>query len=239
MRIFLLFVFLSSYFNFTSLYTSSNKKYSGFAYDPSSNKTIYTEDFEEVIENGKHVMSSTTVKDASGKIIATRKIDFGKSYVTPNFKLEDLRTGYMEGATVSGDSITLYYRDSHHSKINQKKMLVPLPYVVDGGFNYFIKQKWDDLMKDEIIPFHMAVAAKLDYFTFRARKEKETIIDGKKSVVIKIELDNFILRCLVDPITLTYECNSKRLLVYEGITNIPGDKGKNYVAKVVYPQLGP
>jgi hypothetical protein len=38
---------------------------------------------------------------------------------------------------------------------------------------------------------------------------------------------------------LTYNVETKRLLKYEGISNINNAKGKSYFVKIIYPETGP
>ena len=213
--------------------------YLGSAFDAKTRKIIYTELHEELKEKGKHVGTITTYKDVYGLVIARRKLDFLKDNNTPTFKLEDLRSGYIEGAEVTNNSVKVYVREDYQSTMEERILHVPQPCVIDGGFNYFVKNNWDALLKGGILTFNFVVPARKDYYKFRVRKVSETTYIGKKAIVVHLEPDNFIIRALVDPIVITYDLSSKRILIYEGISNLASGTGKNYVAKLLYPTVGP
>jgi hypothetical protein len=219
--------------------TTNKKLYTGSAFDVKTSKNIYTEEHQEIIEARKHTLTITTYKDNKGKAIAKRLLDFSRSNTCPDFKLEDNRLGYLEGAEVNGKSVKVYFRIKSTTPLKEKVLTIPEPFVIDGGFNYYLKSNWDEMMKGKILSFNFVVPVRLDYYKFRVRKIKETTAQGKKAVVVNLEPDNFIIRKLVDPIVITYDIESKRILVYEGISNINNDEGQNYVARLVYPNLGP
>ena len=230
-----LFIFISSLgFN-----TIPDNSYSGYAIDVKSNRILYKENHEEFFEKGKHISTTTIFKNSSDVIIASRTIDFLKGYTTPSFRLSDNRDGSIEGAELRNDSVVLYSKKNARSKLAYKTLKVPSPFVIDGGFNYFIKNNWDLLSKGNVISFNFVVPALLDYYKFRISKTGETVISLKKAMVIKLEPDNFILRSIVNPIIITYDLKTKRIITYEGISNISDEKGNNYIAKLIYPQTGP
>ena len=49
-----------------------------------------------------------------------------------------------------------------------------------------------------------------------------------------MEIGNRLLRLLIDPIDLAYDLESRRLLVFEGISNLNNDDGKSYNARIVF-----
>ncbi len=153
--------------------------------------------------------------------------------------MEDTRTGYIEGGETHGDSIRLFFKTNAKVPLKSKTILVPKPYVIDGGFNYFIKSNWEEIIKGNEMTFNIAIPSELDYYKFRITKEKETVYDKKNAVILKLELDNVVLRYLAGPITIIYDVESKRLLSYEGLSNIRNSSGKNYEVRISYPTEGP
>lgn len=218
---------------------SSGLKYAGKAFDLESGKLYYTEEHEEIRKDITHTFTIISYKNPEGEIIAKKKLDFKTGYLTPSFIQNDFRDGYLEGAEVAGKYVKVMYRKSSKHEMKTTSLEVPPPFVVDGGFNYFVKENWEALIHDKTLNFNFVVPAEQDYFSFRLKKVKETDYKGKQAVIYKMELDNFILRRLVPPIILTYDTDTKRLLKYEGISNINNPKGKSYFVKIVYPKVGP
>ena len=214
-------------------------RYSGAATDLKSDQFYYTEEHEECITNGIHNATKITYKDDKGKVIAKKTIDFSKGESSPAFLQEDMRDGYMEGAEIEGEIVKLLYKKNKNEALKTKELSIPEPVVIDGGFNNFVKKNWKQIQEGSSIKFNFAVPSQLDYFTFRVKKEHESICNGKKAVVFKMEADNFLIRQLVAPIILTYDVNTMRLMKYEGLSNINDGKGKSYQVKLTYPTVGP
>lgn len=209
--------------------------YVGYAYNEDTDNLLYTEEFTDRFVDGKHLETLTDYFDPQHKKIAQRLLDFRKSKFAPDFTTEDLRTGYLEGAEMAGDKLKLFNRKNKNSKLNEKIISIPQPVVVDGGFNQFIKANWSSLENGETITFHFAVPARLDYFTLRAVKLSSTDTQMK----VKVEPDKTLLRWVAAPIVVQYSKDTRRIMSYEGQSNISDEHGNNFVMRLVYPKKGP
>lgn len=220
------------------LLTSKVDTYYGYAYELESGKFIYKETHAEKFEKGKHIETLTKYLNSENVLIGERKLDFSKSQTKPDFITTDLRTGYKEGATVNGNTVRLFVKPSSKESLKEKTIIVPEPFAVDGGFNFFIKENWSALMEGKTIEFNFTVSSELTYFLLRARKEKEDLVKNEKVKII-VEPGNVVARWVTDPITITYNKTTKRIIVYEGKSNQSNNYGKNYNARLVYPSQGP
>jgi hypothetical protein len=211
----------------------------GIATDLNEGKRLYAEEHEESYENGKRLRLTTTYRDVSKNVIAMRSVDFSQHPFMPDFRLENRRTGYVEGAEMVKGGLRLYVRRTTNEPLREKIMSVSQPTVVDAGFNNFVQTYWDSLMTGRKLYLNFAVPARLEYYGFRLYKDSETTVRGRRAVVVKCDVDNFMLRLFLDPIILTYDVESMRLISYEGISNISDDKGNNYVVRIAFSPLGP
>jgi hypothetical protein len=214
-------------------------KYYGSATDKLSDKFYYTEEHEEIKIDDVHSFTKIVYKDQKGNIIAHKTIDYTKGLTNPSFLQEDLRDGYTEGAEVNGNQVKIIFRKNKNEPVKTKTITVPGKVVVDGGFNYFVKQNWTTIQSGNTVKFNFVAASQLNYFTFRVHKDSDGIYNGKKVSVYKMEADNFIIRSLLEPIILTYDAQNMRLMKYEGISNINDTNGKSYIVKITYPTVGP
>lgn len=215
----------------------NSDKYSGYAYDLQTNELIYTEVHTENYVNGNHVQTTTDFFGTDNhEKIATRTLDFSRSKISPDFETKDLRTGYLEGAEqLNPNRFRLYTKAKAGARVQEKTLHIPSPVVVDGGFNQFIKQNWNAIIKGEEVVFHFAVPSRLDYYTFRAIKTQ----GSADEVTIQIAPDSRIISWLVDPIVIDYSRDTKRITEYLGRSNISDGHGENYIAKLIYPKKGP
>jgi hypothetical protein len=216
-----------------------NIEYKGTATAVKGNKTIYNEENTEIYHQGRHVQTITNYQDANGKVFAKRKLDYSKNILTPDFQLEDTRLGSVEGAILKGNEVQLFYKKNKSSPLKNVVLTIPKPFVIDGGFNYFIKTKWNELSKGDILYVNIGIPSQLDYFKFRVYKTTDAESNGKKEIVFRIEPDNFILRSILDPILTTYNKETHRMTAYKGISNICSEKGKYLLVNLNYSQTGP
>ena len=217
----------------------TSRVFVGFATDMKQGKNLYAAEHEASYDNGRPTRLTTTYRDELRNIIATRIVDFSQHAFTPNFRLENLRTGYVEGAERVNGALRLYVRRATNEPIEEKVISVSQPTIVDAGFNNFVQTYWDSLMTGRKLYLNFAVPSRLEYYGFRLYKEGEITVGGRRAVVVICDIDNFMLRFLLKPIVLTYDIQTTRLLSYEGISNISDDKGENYFVKIAFSPLGP
>ena len=212
-----------------------NDSYNGYAYVAGNKEFVYVEQFTDKILNGKHVETRTKYYNTANELIAERSLNFERSRFAPDFKTEDLRSGYIEGAEVKGQKVRLFFRSNKTSEVKEKTIEIPQPMIIDGGFNQFIKAHWKELEAGESLVFNFAVPSRLDYFSMRATKV-ELI---KDKMTVRIEPDKRIMRWLAPAIMVQYDLNTKRITSYEGISNISDDSGHSFFIHLKYPEKGP
>jgi hypothetical protein len=213
------------------------ENYTGYAYGETTDNLLYTEEFTDKFNDGKHIETLTDYFDPKHKKIAQRVLDFRASKFAPDFELEDLRTGYLEGAARLDNKLRVFNRKDRSSKLEEKIIYIPEPVVVDGGFNQFLKANWSALENGETIKFYFAVPARLDYFTLRASRIDDN--SDKDEMKIRVEPDKTLIRLLADPIIVRYSKATKRILSYHGQSNISDENGNNFMMRLVYPKKGP
>lgn len=220
--------------------TNRSLTYNGVASDLESDEIYFTEHHEEYLSDTQSTeLTEIEYRNPAGKMIVKKRIDYSRNHFCPDFMQEDVRDGYIEGANVTGEEIELIYRKNKKKNIQRKKIKIPSPAVIDGGFNYFLKSHWNELMKGEQIRLNFAVPSQLTYYSFRVFKIREETVNQKKIIVFKMEPDALLLRMLVAPILLTYNLETRRLMQYQGITTINDASGKSFKAKIIYPITGP
>lgn len=212
-----------------------NTSYTGYAYQPGTKTLVYKEQNTEIYSNNIHIETVTSYYSLADKLIATRRLDFSHSHYAPSFTTEDLRSGYMEGVVVSGTRARMFVRKGKNAAIKEKTIELSDPMVIDGGFNQFIKDNWNTLMQNKPVAFNFIVPARLNYYNLRACKVSATGAE----LTIKIEPNNALLRWIAPPIIVNYNISTRRIVNYEGKSNITDDEGSNPVVKLVYPDKGP
>lgn len=218
---------------------SDARTYRGSAVDLRTGLPLYVEEHQEVTIGGRRSRLVTVYRDAAGTIIAERSVDYVADRFVPTFRFEDKRTGYMEGAETVSGGVRLYSRASTGDEMREKLVSIPSPAVVDAGFNDFVQAHWDDVMAGRTMKMNFGVPSRLDYFRFRLSKVEDQIVSGTARTVVRCEVDNVLLRWLVDPITLTYDRDTRRMISYEGISNVSDEQGNSHSVRIVFDPAGP
>ncbi|WCL49448.1 hypothetical protein [Leptospira sp. GIMC2001] len=229
----------ASFIAFSSVYANPKKiSYRSNAFDVTSGKFIYSENHSEFYQNGEHEYSIIEYKDTQEKTFARKRIDFGKKRTQPDFHMEDFRTGYYDKSKLvnpSSQEFLVEHQRGSDKPVNKKTIKIPGLVVVDGGFDYFIRDDFDNVTSGQTIRGYFLLANRLDYFQCRVQKVKDFQYKGRDAVQFVLRPENFIIRTLADSIYVTYDKKTTRLLEYVGISNLQDDKAEDFPkVKIVF-----
>jgi hypothetical protein len=214
--------------------------YDGAAVDLKTRRPVYTERHQETVVNGVRVGLRSTYVGPDGTVWATRRVDFSKNPMVPDFEFEDYRSGYRLGAeSRGGDSVRFFERDGATAPLVEKVVRIPGTAVVDAGFNNFVQLNWETIASGRRMYFNFGAPFAMDYYGFRVYKDGERTEGNRRFMTVKLDIDNFVIRLFLDPIVLTYDMDARRLVAYEGISNILDDEGESYVVRISYDPYGP
>ncbi|RME91991.1 MAG: hypothetical protein D6767_04095 [Candidatus Hydrogenedentota bacterium] len=212
-----------------TLYAKDKIVYRATAYSKDRKKIYYYENHREIWQNGKHIASQVTYTDPKGKVIVKKRVDYSKSQTAPDFVTEDLRTGYMEGATLlPPGKVKLYFRRDKSAKLESDILRIKTPLVLDAGFDRFIRLKWKELQTGKKMRVFFAVPSRLTLLEFRLYKVKDTRYNGRSAVQYTLDLNNIFYRLFVKGFSLYYDKEKRRLLSFQGISNLRDEEGDNY-----------
>lgn len=217
---------------------SETRRFYGYAFDLASDRYLYTEVHEQVIENGRWVRGSIRYYDPDNRLIGEKSLDFSSNPTIPVYTLRLPGQGYEEGIrSVSSDLINVY--KISEGRTREKALVNSPPMAADSGFHNLVVAEFERLLRGETVRFTFGVAGNLDSFRFRARKEADVSFEGRPAVRFKVEADS-LLRLVAPDLTIVYDPASRQLLDYRGVSNIHDPAtGKAYNARIVYPDRPP
>ncbi len=205
------------------------------AFERESGKLLYTESHRQCRVAGQLRYALMEYHSPDGDALARKWLDYRQGAATPDFQLEDLRSGYSEGARRKGDRVELNRRMTARAKTERNSFSVPDNAVIDSGFDEFVRANIDRLRDGKTVRLKFLVAGELDRFSFKAHGLEKTRWQGRDAFHLRVEHDSFLVRMLLAPILLWYDAESLRLLEYQGISNIKSARGDRYDARIVYP----
>lgn len=193
---------------------------------------LYTETYREQYDaNDRLHHARVDYRDPSGTLLAEKNLDYRAHSYAPAFTFFNHRTGYQEQVHWLADGrVKLRHAHTAPGSAQEKILRVPAPVVADAGFNRYLQDHLPALSRGEELQFHFLNPARLDEFRFSARLEAQTA----SHLRLLISPANPLLRWLVQPIRLTYDRHSGRLLRYEGLTNISLDGDTTLPARIEY-----
>ncbi len=120
-------------------------------------------------------------------------------------------------------------RRQHHGAAQDHSSIRPEPLAaINVGFDHAIRRYWDLLAAGSSVEFDFAVPDRLRTFHFRIRR----LSQSDEILKLRIEPANWWLRWIVSRIDITYDASKRRVLVYEGITDMRDEHGRRYRARL-------
>ena len=211
------------------------RRYSSRAVEQESDSLLYFEHHRETVCDGARLSWEVSYVDGDGDTLATKSLDFSRHAIKPDVVLDDRRTGYREGAIVRGDSIEMFRRLDHTAPEYRDSILPQRLAAINAGFDQAIRSYWDLLASGPRVEFDFAVPDRLRSFYFRIRRR------GKPSETLRLRIEpaHWWLRWVVSRIDITYDSETRRVLVCEGITDMRDERGRRYRARIDFDYTDP
>ena len=208
--------------------------YIGTAVSLDGEKLLYREEHELRTEGQKPISREVRYFDSDGALFATKSNRYQATPTAPDFVLDDSRSDYRESVSAQGNRWTFGFREA--GKADQRTVGKPdYTPVIDAGFDEFVRASWPRLMAGKTASFSFAVASRLEWIDFRLIPLQQS----GNTLDVEMRLKSRLLSWLLDPVQLTYDLKTQRLLRYRGLTNIRTESGEGIYAEIryTYPDL--
>lgn len=225
----------------TAFGAPSTLRFHGYAYDLESQRLRYTEVHEQKVEEDRWLGGTITYIAPDGSLIGKKTLDFTQAPFIPLFRLELKHGGgYVEGiSAINQDTIEMYKKGYKDSAEQRETVARPESTASDSGFHSFIRAHFTELMAGKKLRFNFAVAGNLDVFKFRAQRIEDGVFEDQPVARFRVSPDT-LLRLLVDPLELSYDADTRKLLEYRGVSNLHDPAtGDAYNVRIIYPSKPP
>jgi hypothetical protein len=192
----------------------------GTIYDLKSKKVLFT--FRRTATNtGPTIQVLREYILPSGKMAAREHVVYQSGNLS-SYRVEDLQCGDHGGATVqseageSGEKKVAFEYLFHGAKKTgtekyQREILITDMVVP------FILENWEPLMSGSTVKCRLLALARAETVGFRLVKESESVVRGKKVVIVRMEASSLIVAQFIDPLYFTLEKEGEhRVLQYSG-----------------------
>ncbi len=165
-----------------------------------------------------------------GTPFARKRMDYRGAPLAPGFELEDARSGYREGLRRL-PAPRLFVRASARAAEHSAPLQAG-SVVADAGFDEFVRAHWTTLAAGRAASMDFAVPARLRSYRFSLARTGQARIAGEDAMLLRLRLDGW-LAWLAPRMDLAYGLRSRRLLRFEGVSNLPDPAGgKNWLARI-------
>lgn len=211
--------------------------FEGKVTDLKTSEFLYTERHQVTLDQaGNYLSAQVAYSDPKGKVFAEKKLDYTKNLLAPDMLFLDKRNGEQTHVYLDESNESLNVSIEADDKKEQSSISLDEPLVVvDAGFDRLIESQWASLKKNNTLSFAFLAITRAQLINFEAEVQKT----NERSIFVELHPRNFFINMLVEPITLEYDLSTKRLLSFEGLTNIEKfENGKrteeNFVARIEY-----
>ena len=196
----------------------------GIARNPGTASEMYREEHWIRIQAGKPVERLVLYRCPDGTAFARKRVDYRGSAISPAFAFEDRRSGHREGLRRSKRP-TLFFQGPGQ-RTEKLAALDNDGVVADAGFDEFIRRQWTALVAGRPLPLDFALPSRLRSLPFSVRRQGQALIAGEKAWVFRLKLDGW-LGLVAPSIDVSYGQASRRLLRFQGLSNLRDDAGKD------------
>ncbi len=209
----------------------------GLARDPRTNLPLYREQHLVRREGGTPVGRLVLYRCLDGTAFARKQVDYRRSSQAPEFALEDARQGYSEGLRRAGGAVNLFVRE----RVADPELKAALAdsavaLVADAGFDEFVRDQWLRLQAGKSVPLSFAVPSRLESLGFKVYRVGSLQLGGEPAELFRLRLGG-LLGWIAPHIDVAYGRDSRRLLRFEGLSNLREDDGEaQLVARIEFPK---
>jgi len=205
----------------------------GRAFDLKSKQPLYNE---------IHCLSNDALtreviyRDNKGQLIAHKVLSYQTGPTTPSFVQQNFYSREATAIELNDNELTLTTTKEGQQESQKIVSIQPsaaLPVVIDAGFDAFVTRHWDLLMAGESKSFQFPFAAHESMFELRL-SSSNCKYDTATDQCFILEMNNWFVRMLADPIELGYDAKLRRLSRYRGLSNIGDANGDALVVDIRY-----
>lgn len=199
----------------------------GLARDPKSGRLVYCEYHLPAKGTQRRVLYYSP----AGHRIAEKQLSAVNSTV-PGVAQQDYRHGEQRIVNPGSGRVELRYRKNANSDWDVAQLSTAEVDVADAGFDTFVRRNWNSLSAGQTVTFGFASPVHGRSIPLRARQVSCTGGSGK--LCLQVDLDQAFLRMFAGNLYLEYDRDSRRLLLFDGVTNLRDAQGGSQRLRIDY-----
>ena len=207
------------------------ESFAGDAYDLSSGALLFREAHYRYTADGMP-QQLVLYRCPDGRPFARKVSHEDGNAQAPDFELIDARLNYHEGVRRRGNQREVYVQRTADLPEQAQPLAVPADGVIDVGFDEFARRHWDELASGKTLSLPFLVPSRRVFYSFKAKQDAAA---STTTLTVRLSLGAWYA-FLVPHIDVIYDRASRRLLRYEGLSNIRNTAGKSFNVRIEFPR---
>lgn len=163
-----------------------------------------------------------------GQAFGEKRVDYTTSAFAPTFALFDARTGHREGLRKRDSRFEVFSQVNRDEPEEVQPITRSDALVADAGFDEFLIDRWSTLAGGDAVKFDFLVPSEGKAIGFKVKPVQE---QGAPVVIARLSLGAW-WGFLAPSLDAHYDRRTKRLLRYEGLSNLRDAEGENYAVRI-------
>jgi len=192
-----------------------------WARDPVDKRLLYREQHGlRFAADGRLIERRVLYRCADGTPFARKRVDYGTDAEAPEFALDDARSGYREGLRRRDGRREAFVQ--YPGEAERSARLDAGAMVADAGFDRWARAHWDRLTAGERLDLRFLVPSRLAAYAFSVQAVPAA--PAADEYRFRLRLGGW-LGWLAPYIDVSYAASDRRLLRFEGLSNLRDDRG--------------
>lgn len=205
---------------------AANQHYLGYAYDSRDGAERYHEE-HWVVRDGARQERLVLYRCPGGEAFARKWVRGAVDDPAPDFALYDQRDGYREGVDTRQGVRTVYVQPRADAPMQSRRLPVVDDAVVDAGFDAWLRAHW----QPPATPPRFLVPSRLDWMPLTVQARDAASQDERS---FRLRLDAWY-GFAAPTLRVTYDIASRRLLRFEGPSNLRDGNGGTLTVRIEFP----
>lgn len=195
---------------------------------------VYREKHITNYVDGKTKKSLTLYQDPTGREIASLESDYEKSLAMPTYVFKDFRRDYEEGLRFRDGEYYIFNKDGKRGE--QETRLKDARDVFScQGWHYFVVEHMDRIARGDVFKIKLIFPNKLKAYDFKIEK----VSSEGDTLRVKVKFANWLVSWIVPQLDLLYSKKERKLIEYQGVSNIFDENDDLQEVRITYSDDAP
>ncbi len=206
----------------------------GRASDLESGQPLYREQHVLRMDGAAPLERLVVYRCNDGTPFARKRVDYRGSPSAPAFQFEDVRSGYREGVERDARGARVFVTRPGDAK--ESAELPSGELVADAGFDQWVRGSWPKLAAGDSVLMEFLVPSRLTSYGFKVYEVEQADAGALDARRFRLRLGG-LLGWFAPHIDVVYAESDRRLLRFEGLSNLRDDAGEDPLkVRIEFPQ---